>query len=140
MIFPFLYTVKIFNGTVVDCDVQLKIECNLHSNYIILYHCNIVYIGLPQSSSTRSFTQTNGTSSLHAEVTTKVFPVKTPVLLDNPLNVEGIMKKIKEFNAQVNLDIVKGTVHSRRNVKGSFNFRMSDLQLYHLTVIPFFTC
>ncbi|XP_023334256.1 uncharacterized protein LOC111705809, partial [Eurytemora carolleeae] len=56
--------------------------------------------GLPQSSSTRSFTQTNGTSSLHTEVTTKVFPVKTPVLLDNPLNVEGIMKKMKEFNAQ----------------------------------------
>ena len=90
--------------------MSFEITLTFPLKFIILHHCNIVNIGLPQSSSTRSFTQTNGTSSLHTEVTTKVFPVKTPVLLDNPLNVEGIMKKMKEFNAQVNLNNFKGTV------------------------------
>jgi len=90
--------------------------------------------GLPpdnQQQSMSSSNLTNGRSSCNSSSTGKPLPVLTPILLDNPLNIEGMKKKLDEFNAKevdnqltdtelkVFFGIAKGLVRlSRDNMPG----------------------
>ena len=68
---------------------------------IITLILHIFYLGIP-SESTNSSANQNGisTSSTNQNGDSRLikFPVVDPVVLDNPLNVDGIMKKLQEFN------------------------------------------